>query len=238
MGECPKTLAAGRAAGWKASRRRARSTTGATIPWPISSSTTSAPVSVGVRAWSPFLPGDVTASMIPGAVFEVHLRNMSGERRAELRPELPRADQEGSRHRTFRREDVHGPVEGRAGQFGQQSRARPSRRRRPATCSACSGQEKARFGGALDAGGWNWGQLSESPWARIHEKSAARRRRARVEHRRRWTSRSRPARSVTVRFVLAWHSPMWRGGGHALIEAKATGSCTCTPCTAARAKRR
>jgi len=36
-----------------------------------------APVSVGVRAWSPFVPGDVAASMIPGAVFEVRLRNSS-----------------------------------------------------------------------------------------------------------------------------------------------------------------
>jgi len=36
---------------------------------------TDAPVSVGVRAWSPFIPGDAEASNIPGAVFEVRLRN-------------------------------------------------------------------------------------------------------------------------------------------------------------------
>ena len=34
-----------------------------------------APVSVGLRAWSVFIPGDATASDTPGAVFEVHLRN-------------------------------------------------------------------------------------------------------------------------------------------------------------------
>lgn len=33
------------------------------------------PVDVGVRAFSPFVPGDVKASMVPGAVFEVQLRN-------------------------------------------------------------------------------------------------------------------------------------------------------------------
>ena len=33
------------------------------------------PVDVGVRAFSPFVPGDVKASMVPGAVFEVLLRN-------------------------------------------------------------------------------------------------------------------------------------------------------------------
>ncbi|MGD2156608.1 MAG: GH116 family glycosyl hydrolase, partial [Anaerolineales bacterium] len=33
------------------------------------------PVDVGMRAWAPFIPGDVAASNIPAAVFEVHLRN-------------------------------------------------------------------------------------------------------------------------------------------------------------------
>ena len=39
---------------------------------------TDAPVQVGLRAWSPFLPGDVRASMMPAIVFEVHLRNPGG----------------------------------------------------------------------------------------------------------------------------------------------------------------
>lgn len=38
-----------------------------------------APVSVGMRAWSPFIPGDTKASMLPGAVFEVHLRNTTAQ---------------------------------------------------------------------------------------------------------------------------------------------------------------
>ncbi len=33
------------------------------------------PVEVGVRCWSPFIPGDSKASNTPGAVFEAHLRN-------------------------------------------------------------------------------------------------------------------------------------------------------------------
>ena len=36
-----------------------------------------APVRVGLRAWSPFVPGDMIASRIPGAVFEIRLRNDS-----------------------------------------------------------------------------------------------------------------------------------------------------------------
>ena len=34
-----------------------------------------APVAVGLRAWSPFLPGDCAGSNVPGVVFQVHLRN-------------------------------------------------------------------------------------------------------------------------------------------------------------------
>ena len=36
---------------------------------------TEAPLSVGLRAWTSFIPGDAAASNIPAAVFEVHLRN-------------------------------------------------------------------------------------------------------------------------------------------------------------------
>ena len=43
---------------------------------------TTAPVSVGLRSWSPFVPGDVAASNTPGAVFEVHLRNTTKSRQA------------------------------------------------------------------------------------------------------------------------------------------------------------
>lgn len=35
-----------------------------------------APVQIGVRSWSPFIPGDAKTSNTPGAVFEVHLRNI------------------------------------------------------------------------------------------------------------------------------------------------------------------
>jgi non-lysosomal glucosylceramidase len=38
---------------------------------------TDAPVSVKLRAWAPFFPGDAEASSIPGAVFEVQLQNTS-----------------------------------------------------------------------------------------------------------------------------------------------------------------
>ena len=39
------------------------------------------PLSAGLRAWSPFIPGDAHASNLPGAVLEVHVRNLTGEPR-------------------------------------------------------------------------------------------------------------------------------------------------------------
>jgi uncharacterized protein (DUF608 family) len=36
-----------------------------------------APISGGLRAWSPFIPGDAALSNTPAAIFEVHLRNTS-----------------------------------------------------------------------------------------------------------------------------------------------------------------
>ncbi len=43
---------------------------------------TDAPVSVGVRAWSPFIPGDSKTSNTPGAIFEIHLANPTGEKQS------------------------------------------------------------------------------------------------------------------------------------------------------------
>jgi len=43
---------------------------------------TDAPVSVGVRAWAPFIPGDSKTSNTPGAIFEVHLANSTAEKQA------------------------------------------------------------------------------------------------------------------------------------------------------------
>ena len=42
---------------------------------------TDASVGVALRAWTPFIPGDVTASCMPAAVSEVHLRNLGAQRK-------------------------------------------------------------------------------------------------------------------------------------------------------------
>lgn len=37
------------------------------------------PVIAGLRSWAPFLPGDAATSNTPGAVFDIHLRNLTGK---------------------------------------------------------------------------------------------------------------------------------------------------------------
>ena len=59
---------------------------------------TDAPVSVGLRAWAPFIPGDTITSNTPGAVFEVHLRNTSATAHGEPWHSLSQA-RRSKRHR-------------------------------------------------------------------------------------------------------------------------------------------
>lgn len=88
---------------------------------------TDAPVSVGLRAWSPFLPGDAVASSTPAAIFEIHLRNPSGQR------------QEGSLIFSF-----PGPDQAEA-QIGPTSlRQRQTLGWYPVNCPAPNGLTKAR----------------------------------------------------------------------------------------------
>ena len=73
-----------------------------------------APVQVGLRAWSPFLPGDLEASMMPAAVFEVHLRNPG--KTPQYRHDclfLPRSRSEGGGNESICATDVRRPRRGR-----------------------------------------------------------------------------------------------------------------------------
>ncbi|MFZ1932179.1 MAG: GH116 family glycosyl hydrolase [Thermoguttaceae bacterium] len=156
---------------------------------------TDAPVSVGLRAWSPFLPGDVLGSLTPAAVFEVHLRNAT---------DLP---QTGAVALTF-----PGPLPEEAGA------ARFSRKRidgdvqgvevaAPLASYALGliGKETVRTGGDLAA--------DASAWVRIHEQLPQ----AGSDHA--GTSLAvdialPPRESQVLRFVLTWYAPTWNAGGY------------------------
>ena len=70
---------------------------------------TDAPIQVGLRAWSPFLPGDLKASMMPAAVFEVHLRNPGNKRQTgTIAFSFPGPDPKEAGTEEFSREDFIG----------------------------------------------------------------------------------------------------------------------------------
>ncbi|MBI4551146.1 MAG: hypothetical protein HY710_02675 [Candidatus Latescibacteria bacterium] len=74
---------------------------------------TDAPVGVGLRAWSPFLPGDTAASNIPAAVFEVHLRNATDQpQHGTIAFDFPGPDAQDARATEFIRQPVDEDVRG------------------------------------------------------------------------------------------------------------------------------
>ena len=150
-----------------------------------------AAVSVGLRAWAPFVLGDIGASTIPSAAFEVHLRNTSP------------AEQEGTVVFTFR-----GPRQ------GAQPRIQCSRARHRVGgfdgVEVCAGdasyalgaidEEGVRLGGGLGVDGSMWAAIGETlPQTVPLDASAS----AAVD----FTLAPREER--VVRFVMAWRTPGW-----------------------------
>jgi len=156
---------------------------------------TDAPIRVGLRAWAPFLPGDVVGSMLPGAVFEVHLRNPS------------EAKQEGTIAFSF-----PGPLEKEAGttEF-ERKRVEGAVTGMEVTAPLVSyvlgtiGEEKPRLGGGLNADGTAWSKIAqELPPAGPNRPGSS----AAVDF------SLDPDQRDVVRFVLAWHAPTWNAGGY------------------------
>jgi uncharacterized protein (DUF608 family) len=156
---------------------------------------TSAPVGVGLRAWTPFIPGDLEVSNTPCAVFEVHLRNRLDEKK------------EGGLVISF-----PGPTEVEAGSF-------PMRRRFVRSDNGFVGIEVAGektgyvlgvIGGEKIKTGDDLG-LDSGAWERSGKGLP--------------TANGGPGCSIsvdfslfphekkTIRFILAWYSPVWYAGG-------------------------
>ncbi len=163
---------------------------------------TDAPVDVGLRAWAPFLPGDVDRSILPGAVFEVHLRNESD------------APQSGTLAFSF-----FGPSVGEswANLFPRQQISTPVQgvsvsSRRCSYVLGAVGEERVRTGGELG--------LDAGAWARIEQELP------KTEETRSGASVAvdfslAPHESKVVRFVLTWYSPHWMSTGDPLVGPRA-----------------
>ncbi|MHB9038459.1 MAG: GH116 family glycosyl-hydrolase [Armatimonadota bacterium] len=157
---------------------------------------TDAPISVGLRSWSPFLPGDVKDSMIPGIVFEVHLRNESRSAQAgTLAFSFPGPTKKESGSSNFVRRNVSGGFNGVCVSAEQA--------RYPMSYAIGTIGEKARTGGELGADGRYWADIAKYLPGTLSMESGAS---VAVDF------SLEPRAEKTVRFVLTWWAPTWQGG--------------------------
>jgi len=160
---------------------------------------TDAPISVGLRAWSPFLPGDVVGSMIPGIVFEARLRNVSDARQTgTIAFSFPGPSPREAGTEEFDRREVAGPFRGVAVTGRLASYA-----------VGVIGREKTRAGGELGGSGEAWARIAEvlpTPDRRQPGSSVA------VDF------ALEAGKAKVIRFALTWCAPTWKGGGYNWAE--------------------
>ena len=175
---------------------------------------TRSPVATGLRAWTPFIPGDVAVSNTPGAVFEVSLRNRSDSvQSGAVAFSFPGFDSHKS---TFfdkphpvlrppdmpnlpRRKIVRRPLEnGLVGAWVTDENWKMS------YVLAVMDGESTRIGRELAADGTKWSEIRN----RLPEAGAAESGTSLVVD-----FKLPPGAAKTIRFVLAWYAPEWRGNG-------------------------
>ena len=156
---------------------------------------TDAPVSVGLRAWSPFLPGDVVRSMIPAIVFEVHLRNVTASlQTGTIAFSFPGPDPREAGTVTFGRRTLERGLNGVAVSAPLASYALEA-----------VGEEGTRFGGELGADGAAWAGIAAGlPPAGPGDPGSS----AAVDF------SLAPQAEKVVRFVLTWSAPTWNSVGY------------------------
>ncbi len=166
-----------------------------------------APVSVGLRAWSPFIPGDVAISNAPGAVFEVHLRNITdATQKGMLVFSFPGpSQQEVGGTPTFEHTFVKGSFSGVVVTHASGN----------GYALGIIGTEDFRIGGDLGIDGGAWVRIADG-WDRTFlfgrgAELPAEAGQAGASVGVNFELKARDEK--VVRFVLAWYSPCWKGGG-------------------------
>lgn len=158
------------------------------------------PVSVGVRAWSPFIPGDSITSMTPASIFEVRLRNTTGSPQSgSFLFSFPGFNPDGAYEGKVVREVLADGVQGV--QIATIEEGSPFEM---GYVLAAESGTSVRAGGPLNADGVAWSAAARdlpAPTATETGASIA-------------CDFELAANEVKqVRFVLAWHAPYWYAGG-------------------------
>ena len=182
-----------------------------------------APLGVGMRAWAPFIPGDAHVSNLPGAVLEVHVRNLgSTPRPATLAFSFPGPTQAEAQisptslrnHRYFGY-PVNEPVA-----QGLVSPTRDPSQNGELSCLTVTaptgtgytlgviGEKRVRFGGGLWVDGYDY--VTGQHWMKISnrlQRTAPNDLDSAVSV----DIELAPKEDRVVRLVLAWYSPLWKG---------------------------
>jgi hypothetical protein len=164
---------------------------------------TAAPVTVGVRAWSPFIPGDIAASLTPGAVFAITVRNPDRVRHAgTIAFSFPGFTVDGmspDADTAVERQTLTGALNGVLVKSARQGDAWEM-----AYVLAAIGPASVKCGGALNADGRAWMNMAEQlPLPSPGDSGAS----LTLDF------DLAAGESHTVQVVLAWHAPYWRAGG-------------------------
>lgn len=162
--------------------------------------TLSAPVQVGLRAWSPFIPGDEADSMTPGIVFEIHLHNQDDQDHCgTLGINFPGFEVKPGSENLVRRQELGGALNGILVESGIQGDAWEM-----AYVLAALEPLGLHPGGPLNVDGNAWAQFAGSlPMAVQGESGVS----LAVDF------EVGAGEDKVIRFVLAWHAPYWRAGG-------------------------
>ena len=176
---------------------------------------TDAPVSVGLRAWAPFIPGDTITSNTPGAVFEVHLRNTSAtaqegtlaftfpgptQQEAQVPAQIPSQKIQIGEREAWR-PVVPGGVEGRQERIqAPVNGVSLNVETGVGYCLGVIGNESVRAGSAL--GPEDWAKIKSSlPEVKARDFGST----VAVDF------TLQPQEEKVIRYILAWYAPQWHG---------------------------
>jgi uncharacterized protein (DUF608 family) len=182
------------------------------------------PLGVGLRAWTPFVPGDVKISNTPAAIFEVHLRNSTPQsQRATLGFSFPGPTQAEAQisptsPRRLRYIDwfpvsdpvAHGtiPAKRQHVQHSQFSGLSVIAQTGTGYVLGVMGSEKVRFGGGLWTEGYDW--ATGQQWMAIADR-LPRSSEGAFDSSMAIDFSLNPHKTKVIRIILAWYSPLWKG---------------------------